>query len=167
MRRIVVASLVICACSWSSATKKDVVETRIEETKGSFAATTTRTQAETKIDTQTVHQELAVVVEVPDGGVEIVRVPEAEPAKLPPGSKVQGTVPLSSTTTQQHEAVGPVTAVTAVTADQIKKADEKTVDKTETKKATHASFQIYFIVASVVVILAAAIGVYVRFFRRV
>lgn len=151
--KLSVAALLLTGCSWSSAVKKDVVETRTAEEHTAVEATTVKTQEATQIDTKTTHEESAVIVEEPDGTVEIVRVP----AKLPKGSKIQGTVPLSTTATQQTAIVGAKAETAKIEIAATAKVDDKLVDRTETKKKTGASFQVYLIAASLIVAAALCI----------
>jgi hypothetical protein len=147
------------ACSWNSDVKKDVVA----EEKIVLAAEkeTTKTQEETKVETKTIHEESAVIIVDADGSLEITRVPaKGPPVKLPKGAKIQGTVPLNTTTMQQDKIIG---AKAEDTKDKINvHVDDKIVDKGETKKSTGMSLQFYAIVISIVVILLIAAYLYFR-----
>ena len=163
MRALVVVLLCSTACSWSSKVKKDVVETEHAEAQIVIDETKIKTQDETKIDTKTVREENAVIVVEPNGTFEIVRVPKKGALKLPPGAKIQGTVPLSTTTIDQAKVIGAKAETDKLKGTGEQLVDRKMVDKTQTAKKTGPSIQVYLIAISVVLILVAAAYLYFRY----
>lgn len=114
---------------------------RVTATEGSsrdLTETSVRDPVDT--DTKTTRSENAVIVEEPDGGVQIARVTPGRPLRLAPGSRVLGTVPLTQVLTEQDKHTGPVTDIKrlvasdnlVVASDKNSKSNIKTDEKTDT-----------------------------------
>jgi hypothetical protein len=105
-----------------------------EEDKLNTVKATEETVAETKkqdptdVETKTTHEDNAVVVQAPDGTVQVAKVVKNRPLVLPKGSKVIGIVPLSSTVKDENKHVGG-------TVDE-KNTQKKSTEDTAADKTT-------------------------------
>ena len=84
-----------------------------------------RDEAPVHRESASTDEQLGVVVEAPDGGVYVARVPKDRPLALPSGSKVTGSVPLERSSQNQIEDVGSVHTGKDLTAHKDSAAEAK------------------------------------------
>lgn len=117
MRGAVVLGVALTvACAHQSERRMEVTEStdtkkHVEEHAAVDTARDTHTERDEgahRIDSVTAAEQLGVVVEVPDAGVWVARVPDSGSLHLPAGARVTGTVPLGRTSEASTETAGPV-----------------------------------------------------------
>jgi hypothetical protein len=118
-------------------------------------------------DTKTTRSENAVIVEEPDGGVQIARVTPGRPLRLAPGSRVLGTVPLTQVLTEQDKHTGPVTDTKKIIAGDKKviAGDKNTKLGLQTEEETDTGFdwKFYLSVVGIALLVIAAILVILKY----
>lgn len=96
-----------------------------------------KTQAESEVSTKTEHEDDALVVQDPDGTIEVAQVPKGQPITFQKGARVIGTVPLTKTKTDKDSRIGAKAdavnsdALTTATSDKALKSDSKTATSTD------------------------------------
>jgi hypothetical protein len=126
------------------------------------ATTETKTQEPSEREVKESTDRMAVLVDVPDAGTELIFTPPqgAPVIRLPRGSRVIGTVPVASTSRTTEVKTGTMVDTKAANVQVAATAQTDTTKKADVREETHTGVAFIFK-------LALAGYIYFKFIRKV
>lgn len=172
MQRMLVIVILAVACHHEVKQQVQLDTTEHTDSKEKLAEVTgeLKVQAASDIDTKVSSEQDAVIISMPDGGVQIARIEPKKPLVLPKGSKVIGTVPLSKTQTEQDKHIGGSTETDSKALTDIKKKVDDKVGKLKSNlddvTDTGPGFKFYcFLLLGIALVLAGGYC-YLKFIKK-